>query len=64
MYMMGFLAMGFLVCDIAFVFWAAIREGGTITVGDTMPVLMIELFLVVPLAITFMMMWLMRRRLR
>jgi hypothetical protein len=61
-FVLGFLATVFLVIDISFVFWYAIRVGGVVTLGESMDVLIMELFIVVPLSFIWMIMFLMQRR--
>ena len=50
----GWFCVFFLVIDIAFVFWGAILNGGNVCVGDTMEVLMIEFYIMVPIAIVWL----------
>ena len=46
----------FFVTDIGFVLHSAIQAGGTITVGDRMDVLQWELYVGIPVALTFIFM--------
>lgn len=58
----GFMATLFLLIDMCMVFWRAMQAGGTVTVGDTMNMLTFELFLVVPIALLWMALLLIRRK--
>ena len=59
---MGFLATIFLLIDMMMVFWGAYRGGGSITVGDSLAMLSLELFLLVPISLIWMAIILMRRK--
>lgn len=50
----GWFCAFFTVVDMCFVWWGAIRGGGSICCGDAMIVLQIELFVVAPITILWL----------
>lgn len=59
---LGFLATIFLLIDMMMVFWGAYQAGGSITVGDQVAMLQVELFIIVPISLIWMAIILVRRK--